>query len=102
MTLAEAIQQYLVRKRATGLIYEKGELILCAFGRVAGDVQLASVTTQTVLTYLDGLNSSANTWRSRYGVLKLFFEFWTARETMSALLLPPIRIALRQQFPPYI
>jgi integrase/recombinase XerD len=51
---------------------------------------------------LAGPRTSTNTWRGKYGLLKLFFEFWAARGALQALPMPPIRPRCPQTFAPYI
>jgi len=102
MKLSDGIEQYVQRKRASGHVFEKGESNLAAFSRHVGDVHLSQVKTQQVLTYLNGSDTGAITWRLKYQMLFRFFDFWSARGAMAELLMPPPRSRVRQTFVPYI
>ena len=102
MTLFESVRDYVERKRKGGFIYVKSASILYAFCKQAGDVQLASLTPRQVEAFLTGPRTSATTWRSKYGLLKNFFEFWAARGALQALPMPLIRPPCAEEFMPHI
>ena len=102
MKLRDGVDQYVVRKRASGITFEKGQSYLAALSRHLGDVQLSQVKTQQVQTYLNNPMTSAVTWRLKYYVLLRFFDFWSARGVMPELLMPQPRPKVRQTFVPYI
>lgn len=102
MKLSDGIEQYVMSKRASGHIFEKGESNLAAFSRYVGDVHLSQVKTQQVLTYLNGPVTSTVTWRLKYQILFRFFDFWCSRGAMPELLMPPQRSKVRQTFVPYV
>ena len=91
-----------MRKRASGYIFEKGKSNLVAFSLDVGDIDLSQVTTQQVLTYLNGSETGDITWRLKYQLLFRFFDFWSSRGAMPELLMPPPRSKVRQTFVPYI
>jgi site-specific recombinase XerD len=102
MKLSDGIEQYVVGKHAGGLAFERGESNLAAFFRQVGDVDLGQVTAQQVLTYLNGPETGAITWRLKYRILFRFFDFWFSRGAMPELLMPPARAKVRQTFVPYV
>jgi integrase/recombinase XerD len=102
MKLSDGVEQYVVRRRASGHIFEKGESNLTAFSRHVGDVDLRQVRTEQVLTYLNAPITSTITWRLKYQMLFRFFDFWASRGVMPELLMPPPRPPVRQTFVPYI
>jgi len=102
MTLFESVRDYVERKRKGGFTYIKSASILSAFCKQTGDVPLASITSRQVRAFLTGPRTSATTWRSKYGLLKNFFEFWAARGALQALPLPSIRPPCPQKFIPHI
>jgi len=98
MKTSDGIDTYLQRKRALGLAYESVEFALRAFCRFTGDVPLEDLTTRHVLDFLNSRNSSTGTWRSKFRILRQFFEFSTDRGTMPALLMPQRRLPEHQPF----
>lgn len=102
MKLVSGIEEYVGRKHTSGHAFEHGEANLLAFSRQVGDLELGQLTTQQVLTYLDNPVVSTITWRLKYQVLFHFFDFWSAREAMPELLMPPLRSVVRQTFVPYV
>jgi integrase/recombinase XerD len=100
--LSEAIEQYVMQKRAVGLKYQTEESTLTTLLKLLGDVPLNEVRTQDVSMFLDGQPSVTFSWRRKYRLLMYFFEFWTLREVMPVLLMPTPRPATRQTFVPHI
>jgi integrase/recombinase XerD len=88
MKLRDGIEQYVRSKQASGCAFQKGEILLTAFSRLAGDVDLKDIRTENVCAYLDGNQTSIRTWRFRYQMLKSFFDFWSSHGAMPALLMP--------------
>jgi integrase/recombinase XerD len=91
-----------MQKRAVGLKYQTEESTLTTLLKLLGDVPLSKVTTQDVLMFLDGQPSVTFSWRRKYRLLMYFFEFWSLREVMPALLMPTPRPAPRQIFVPHV
>ena len=102
MIVPDAVELYLERKQAYGFLFTHGCKVLRAFSKRVGSLQLERVTARDVLSFLDGPKTSAPTWRSKYGLLKHFFEFWSLRGAMLLLHLPPPQPATRRTFTPYI
>jgi integrase len=88
MKLHDGIEQYVRCKHASGCAFNKGEILLTALSRLVGDVELKDIRTETVRAYLDRNLTSVRTWRSRYQMLNSFFDFWSSRGAMPALLMP--------------
>jgi integrase/recombinase XerD len=101
--LLEGIHNYIERKQSAGLFFDVGARNLFAFSKYVGDVPLEVINQRHILTFLDGPQSSAITWHSKYSILKHFFSFWIARRELSGLPMPPKRApAPPQTFVPYI
>ncbi len=83
-------------------MYDKAASNLHGFCRDVGDVQLNQVRTRQILKFLNGPRTSTVTWRSKYNLLKHFFDFWASRGEMHPLRLPPPRAPIRQTFVPHI
>jgi integrase/recombinase XerD len=102
MKLSDGIDQYLIRKRANGLIYDREERYFAGLYKQLGDVDLSQMTTCQVLVYLDGPLTTTITWRMKYRCLEQFFDFWSSRGAMPTLLMPPSKPKVRQTFVPYV
>lgn len=102
MTLSEAIDVFVERKRSNGFRFITGRYCLVAFCRRVGDLPLDHVTAQHVLDFLDRRRITNATWRAKYGLLQRFLDYWSLRGAMPTLLLPPPRPAERRVFVPYI
>jgi len=102
MKLFEHIRSFVERKRTQGYNYVASASILSAFCAHVGDIPLDRITERQVASFLAGPRTSTNTWRGKYGLLKIFFEFWAARGELQALPMPPIRSRYPQTFAPYI
>lgn len=102
MTLLEAIEDYVKRKRSEGLSYRSSEWYLMAFGKRIGNIDLVSVTAREILTFLDSPKTSPDTWMAKYRLLRGFFDFWLARGEIYALPMPAERRERQRPFVPYI
>src|SRR5258708_28499321 len=102
MRFADGVQQYVTRKHAEGVDFEKGNSCLTGLCGHVGDVELSDVKSQDVLIFLNDSRAATATWRLRYFVLQRFFDFWTARGVMPGLHMPPIRPKERQNFLPHV
>jgi integrase/recombinase XerD len=102
MTLFETTRRFVERKRTLGYKYLKSASILSAFCAHVGDIPLDHITERQVTAFLAGPRTSTNTWRGKFGLLKIFFEYWAARGELQALPMPPIRPRCPQTFAPYI
>jgi integrase/recombinase XerD len=102
MKFSEGIATFVERKRASGLLYQVSEVTLSGFCKQIGDPPLEYITTHQVLTFLNGARTSTPTWRKKFSLLKLFFEYWSDRGAMPVLLMPQIRPRIHQLFIPYI
>jgi integrase/recombinase XerD len=102
MKLSRGVEQFVDRKRAHGLAYERPSECLDQFRRHVGDLPLSKVRTRHVLTFLDGPQTSTVTWRSKYSLLRGFFEYWASRGEELALRMPQPKPPVRRTFVPHI
>lgn len=102
MTLFEAVQVYVERKRSLGLDYTTSRRELVSFARDVGNIPIDSIVARSVASHLDRPQTSVATWRVKYSVLRNFFEYWAARGVIDALPMPPVRPAEPHTFVPYI
>lgn len=102
MTLLEAIEIYVERKRAEGFFYGKSEKNLLSLSQHVGKSSLERVTSRQIASFLDGPKTSPFTWEKKYGLLRSFFDFWLARGEIEVLPLPAKRRTSHRAFIPYI
>jgi integrase/recombinase XerD len=98
MKLSEAISEYVLRKRTSGLKYETAETLFRAFLACTGDVQLGEVSAQHVLNYLNARPSATCTWRCKYSLLLNFFDFWAMRGSLEQIPMPQSKAAERRTY----
>ena len=79
MTLADAIDQYVNLKQSLGMRFRNERRILLAFHRHVGDVPVANISTEAVVTFLAGRGPITLTWLNKHRVLRGFYGHWMAR-----------------------
>jgi integrase/recombinase XerD len=102
MRVSDGLNQYLVRRRATGMIYERPEALLQGFCLHVGDLRFDELEAHHVKTFLDEPHTSAGTWRLKYRMLLKFLEFWFHRGAMPRLHMPLPKPLEAQTFVPYV
>lgn len=103
MTLSDAIQTYIGRKRVHGFLFDKGTRDLRSFLKQIGDVPLDTITPGQILGFLNGTRTRSNTWVKKFSLLKFFFEYWSARGLVRVSPMPPrLRAPLLPTFEPYV
>lgn len=102
MTLAAAVDRYVLRRRATGQKFEGPAIALRAFCRRYGTRYLEEITSAEVKYFLDVPRTGPATWRRKYGVLRDFFVYWKCREKLNTVPMPPAAPKCTQNFVPYI
>jgi integrase/recombinase XerD len=76
--------------------------MLRSFCRRLGPRSLRSITPSDVKAFLDGPMTGAGTWRQKYGMLRVFFEYWRRRGALRVLPLPLAAPKYTSSFVPYI
>jgi len=102
VTLLGAIQTYIDRKRAGGILFEKAAKDLRSFSKEVGYVPLDTIKPTQILDFLNGPRTSTVTWRVKFNLLKYFFEHWTARGMIDASPMPRNRPPVPRTFVPYV
>ncbi len=67
--------------------FVNGEAILRSICRSAGNVQLRSLTSEDVTSFLNKPRNSSLTQRGQYSILNGFLRYWISREAMTPLAL---------------
>ncbi len=78
MTLNEAVERYIGRKRKSGLQFERGASYLRRFAECTGDRELSEITVDQTAGYLNQIICATVTWILKYQVLLRFFEYLEA------------------------
>jgi integrase/recombinase XerD len=102
MKLLEGVERYVSWKRGIGYRFERGETNLLAFSRVTGDTELAEVTPDHILRFLNRTPVSTITWRLKYWILQRFFEHWSNLGEMPELVMPLSKPFVKQTFVPHV
>lgn len=102
MRLAKAIENYIQHKRSLGMVYRVQEVILRAFSKTAGDIDIARVSPETVRAFLDGTGPKTRFWSDKYGVLRGLYHYATVRQLVDHSPLPTTIPQIKQTFQPYI
>jgi site-specific recombinase XerD len=88
MTLAQVVEDYVTLRRSTGLRFRTAAVILKAFARAAGPIDVSEVDQETVRAFLPTPISSS--WHLRHYTLAGLFRFAMQRGLVSTSPLPYI------------
>jgi len=102
MKLMEAADLYVTRRSATGEKFYSPAAMLRSFCRHYGNQTLTSITAAQVKEFLDGPHTGPATWRQKYGMLRVFFEYWRRRGKLKTAPMPLAAPKFTQTFVPYI
>ena len=102
MKLADGVERYVVWKHGIGHRFERGETNLLGFSRHTGDIELADVKPDDILSFLNCKSVSSNTWRLKYWTLRRFFEHWSNRGDIPELGMPAPKPFVKQTFVPHV
>ncbi len=102
MSLADAITQYVDLKQSMGMRFRNERQILQAFHRHVGDVHVADVSTDAVVTFLAGRGPITATWLNKHRVLRGFYRHWIARGRITDTPVPTVVPRVVSTFVPHI
>lgn len=102
MTLAAAIDTYVLHRQAAGEKFESPAVALRAFSRRYRKRPLQAITPTEVKQFLDSPRTGPATWRRKYGVLRDFFAYWRCRGKLKTVPMPPAAPKYTPTFVPYI
>jgi integrase/recombinase XerD len=92
--LRECIELYIDMKHENGHPYVHSAARLRRFAIKTGDIQLAAVTVQHVLEFIESAGASAITQQFKYGLLRNFFMYCKGRYAMGQI---PMRVCSRAE-----
>ncbi|NDY71863.1 integrase [Desulfobacter hydrogenophilus] len=102
MNLSQLATEYIIFKQSMGMRFRAESVILKAFCRAMGDIDITQVTPNAVKDYLTGTGPITTFWHRKFDALSGFYRFALSRGHVSLFPLPttiPKRPAL---FQPYI
>ena len=102
MKLRTALAQYLRLKQSLGFRFHAESVILRAFARAMGPIDLGRVTPVRVRRYLDGQGPLTRFWERKWVTLRGFYRFTLARGLVRRSPVPAVAPKLPQRFVPYI
>jgi site-specific recombinase XerD len=102
MKLKDAANLYISRRQAGGEKLYTPAAMLRSFCRRYGKRMLRSITSTDVKEFLNGPLTGPATWRQKYGMLRVFFEYWRRRGELRSLPMPLAAPKYTSAFVPYI
>jgi integrase/recombinase XerD len=87
--LRECIEIYIDMKHKNGHPYVHSAARLRRFAIKTGDIHLAAVTIQHVLTFIESAGASAITQQFKYGLIRNFFMYCKGRYALGEIPMPP-------------
>ena len=75
MRLQKAVEEYIEHKRSLGMIFRSQAVILRAFAKSQGDIDIQEVSAQDTRKFLDGNGPVTHSWFGKYGTLRGFYRF---------------------------
>lgn len=102
MTLNEAAQLYVERRRAEGVQFSKGQRVYQSLSKCVGDLRLSEVSILHIQQFLERPGVSVTTFRKTHSLLRHFFDYWRARGLMPLFQMPPNKPRQRSYFLPHI
>jgi len=102
MKLADICAEYVAFKQSLGMRFDREAHHFKAFCRATGDIDIADVTSSSVLAYISGRGPVTPYWHRKYKTLKEFYRYAISRGHASSSPLPTTVPKQPQPFPPYI
>ena len=102
MKITDAIHEFILYKQSLGMTYKNRALKLTAFARLAGTVEIDSISPETVRRFLDAGRPVTAEWFNKFSALKMFFRFALSRGYATRNPLPLAQPKSPRQFRPYI
>ena len=79
MKITDAVHEFILYKQSLGMTYKNRALKLTAFARLAGPVEIDSISPETVRRFLDAGRPVTAEWFNKFSALKMFFRFALSR-----------------------
>lgn len=102
MTLAEAVESYLILKCSLGSVFSADARILRSFVRALGDVPLESIHRETCQAFCRGTGPPTRFWERKHYTLRGFFGYLVGRGHLPASPLPEAGPQIPRSFQAYV
>lgn len=102
MKLEEAVTEYIELKQSMGMRFHAEEVILKAFFKTVGNVDIGDVSTLAAQAYIAGNGSVTRFWYRKMEALRGFYRFAIRRSYVKCSPLPKYLPKLPKTFLPYI
>ncbi len=102
MKLFQLATDYIILKQSMGMRFRAESVILKAFCRAMGDIDIAQVSPNSVQKYLAGTGPLTTFWHRKFDALNGFYRFAHSRGYISSSPLPTIIPKRPPPFQPYI
>ncbi len=90
MTLADAIAKYLDLNQSMGMRFHVDEGMLKAFHRHAGEVDVAAVSPDVVVAFLQPRHRVTSTWLMKHRALRRFYQYGITRGLVARSPVPTV------------
>ncbi len=87
VTLAHAVQAYVIRRRLAGSPFVSSEAVLSAFSRVNGDIELVALTSDEIRAFVSRPGTAQATQLSKFSVIKCFLSDCVERDLLKPIVL---------------
>jgi site-specific recombinase XerD len=102
MKLSKLITQYVDLKQSMGSRFHTESVILKAFLKTMGDIDVAQVQVERVLDYISGTGPVTRFWHRKHEALRGFYRFAIGRGHVTQSPLPKTLPRPSRRFTPYI
>jgi integrase len=102
MTLASAIEAYILLKQSLGAVFSVDARILSAFVRRVGDISVSAITPGMCTTFCRGQGQPTRFWSRKHIALRGFFGYLVGRGHVSRSPLPEPCPRIQSAFQRYI
>ena len=88
MKLSRLVTEYITFKRSVGVRFRAPPVILKAFCREMGDIEITEVQPSAVQAFLAGKGAITSFWHIKFEVLSKFYHFLITRNYVESSPLP--------------
>ena len=102
MTLGNAIARYVGFNQSVGMRFQVDAALLKAFHRHAGEVDLAAISRDVVVAFLQPRRQVTSTWFMKHRALRRFYQYGITRGLVARSPVPTAVPRLTETFVPHI
>jgi len=102
VTVGEAVEIYVRKKREYGRDYTKVGQVLNSFASMLGVIELCELRALHIALFLNKRPNSPKTWYHKYMRIRGLLRYWAARGELKRVRLPRYRASRPTDFYPYV